>query len=107
MTKATVAIKYEHRELAELMVKDQGIKKGHWMIQASYTWAATNVVGEDGGPSGPGAISVLTNIGIQELDEPGPFTVDASTLWEKKPARKRQRATPKKRRGAPAGKARA
>ncbi len=84
--------KYDHKELAALMVRDRGIKKGHWMIQASYSWAVTNVVGEDGGPSGPGALSVLTSIGIQEAEKPTPFTVDAAEVWnQEKPGRKRRR----------------
>ena len=94
MPKAT-GIKYDHKELAALMMKDQGIKKGHWMIQASFSWAITNVVGTDGGPSGPSALSVLTTIGIQEAAKPGPFTVDAATLWEKPPARRKPRKAKK------------
>lgn len=96
MPKATTAIKYDYKELAALMMKDQGIKKGYWMIQASYSLAATNVVGEDGSPTGPGAITILTSIGIQEAAEPTPFTVDAAKLWGKKPAGRKRRKTAKK-----------
>lgn len=91
----TTTIKYDHQELAALMVKDQGIKEGHWMIQAHFSFAVSNVAGPKDGPSGPGTISVLTNLGIQQAAEPGPFTVDAATLWKKAPARSRRRKSKK------------
>lgn len=83
MPKATTVFKYSHQELAALMVKDQGIKKGYWMIQANFGWSVSNVVDPTGDVSGPGTLSILTSIGIQEAAEPTPFTIDASTLWEK------------------------
>lgn len=89
------AIKYTLKELTAMMIKDQGIKKGHWMLQATYSWAVSNVVGADDGPSGPGTLSVLHGIGIQAAPEPGPFTVDAVTLWEKKPATRKRRKNKK------------
>ena len=85
------ATKYTLKELTELMVKDQGIKKGHWMIQATFSWGVTNVVGPAGGPSGPGSISVLAAIGIQESAEPSPFTIDAAEVW--KPVRRRRKTS--------------
>ena len=91
----TTAINYTIKELTALMMKDQGIKKGHWMIRAVFSWAVSNVVSPGGDASGPGSFSVLTGVGIQESAEPGPFTVDAATLWEKKPATRRRRK-PKK-----------
>lgn len=99
MPKATTTFKYDHHELAALMVRDQGIKKGYWMIQASFSWAVSNVVSPEG--SGPGALSVLTGIGIQEAEKPTPFTVDAADVWNENPARRRRRKAP------PATKARA
>ncbi len=96
MPKATTAIKYNHRELAALLVKDQGIKKGHWMIQAEFGWSVSNVVDPTGEVSGPSTLSILTSIGIQESEEPTPFTVDAATLWEKKSTKRKQGATAKK-----------
>lgn len=92
MPKTTAVTKYDHKELAALMVRDLGIKKGHWMIQASFSFGVSNVVDEAGGASGPGALSVLTGIGIQEAAGPTPFTVDAAALGEKPATRKRRKA---------------
>ena len=101
MPKTTAVTKYDHKELATLMVRDRGIKKGHWMIQASFSFGVSNVVDEAGGASGPGALSVLTGIGIQEAEKPTPFTVDAADVWNENPASRRRRKAP------PATKARA
>ena len=95
MPKAT-ATKYTLKELTELMVKDQGIKTGLWMIQATFSWAVTNVHDPTGGPSGPGALSVLSAIGIQESAEPSPFTIDAAEVW--KPERRRRKTSAAKKR---------
>ena len=89
----TTAFKYTLKELTALMVKDQGIKKGDWMLQATFSWAVSNVVSPGGDPSGPGALSVLTGVGIQEAAEPGPFTVDAATLWEKKSGTRKRKTS--------------
>ncbi|MCH8994348.1 MAG: hypothetical protein IH959_05190 [Chloroflexi bacterium] len=95
MPETTAVTKYDHKELAALMVKDQGIKSGHWMIQATFSWAVTNVVSSADSPSGPAVLTVLAGIGIQEAAEASPFTVDAATLWEETPARRRRRKNKK------------
>ena len=88
MPRATSVIRYDHKELAALMVKDQGIKKGLWMIQANFGWSVSNVVDPTGEISGPSTLSILTSLGIQEAEEPTPFTVDAAEVWaEAKPAK--------------------
>lgn len=91
----TTAFKYTLKELTELMVKEEGIKKGHWMLQATFSWAVANVLSTEDGPKGPGAMSILTNVGIQEIPEPGPFSIDAAALWKKTPARRKPRKAKK------------
>jgi len=77
---------YSHKELTELMVRDRGVKSGHWMILVRFGHTAANVAPPTGdsavvGPMGPATVSVIVEIGIQRVDEPGPLTVDASKIW--------------------------
>lgn len=81
---------YSHRELTTLMLRDRGIRSGHWMILVRFGHAAANVAppSDDSGvvgPMGPATISVIVETGIQRVDEPGPLTVDAATLWKRSP----------------------
>jgi hypothetical protein len=64
------------------MIRERGIKSGLWMIWTRFNFAVTNIVGADGGPSGPGVISQLIEVGIQK-SEPGPLAVDAAEVWAK------------------------
>ena len=83
-------IKYDLKELTALMLRDQGIRSGLWMIWTRFAQAVTIIAppeAEPGGPAGPGAIAIVTEVGIQKVDQPGPLSVDASEVWkEKKPA---------------------
>jgi hypothetical protein len=78
-------IKYDLREITALMLRDQGIRSGLWMIWTRFAQGATNIAppkDEPGAPAGPGTISVLVEVGIQRVKEPGPLSVDASELWK-------------------------
>ena len=85
---------YGLKELTALMLRDQGIRSGLWMILARFTFGFTNIAppkDEPSGPAGPGMVAVLTEIGVQRVSEPGPLSVDASEIWkEKKPERARK-----------------
>jgi hypothetical protein len=93
-------IRYSLKELTALMVRDQGIRNGLWMIWTRWGHSVTNIyppkdVAEQ--PAGPGVVSVLVEAGIQKADEPGPLTIDASELWgeeveEKKTEEKARRS---------------
>ena len=73
----TIQIDYKLRELTELMVKDRGIREGHWMILVRFLQGALTV--EDGtGGMGPASISRIESIGIQRVPEPNSISVDAS-----------------------------
>jgi len=87
-------VTYSHQELTHLMLRDRGIRSGHWMILVRFGHTAANVAPpmDDTaapGPMGPATISVILDVGIQRVDEPGPLTVDASKIWSarSKPAR--------------------
>lgn len=77
-------LEYGLQELTELMVRDRGITKGHWMILVRFTWAAANL---ETGPQdvAPALISRIQSIGIQEVPTPNPISVDASQLNKQEP----------------------
>ena len=87
-------IKYDLKEITALMLQDQGIRSGLWMIWTRFSFGATNIAppeDQPGGAVGPGAVAVLIEVGIQRVEEPGPLSVDAAEVWKEKkprPARK-------------------
>ena len=88
-------ITYDLKEITALMLRDQGIREGLWMISARFSFGATNIAppGDEPGPVGPSAIAMVREIGIQRVPEPGPLSVDASEVWkEEKPGRRRKLA---------------
>lgn len=84
-------ITYSLKELTAVMLRDQGIRSGLWMIWTRFGHTVTNIAppkDEPGQPAGPGVVSVLFEVGIQRSERPGPLTVDASEIWkERKPRR--------------------
>ncbi len=88
-------INYDLKELTALMLRDQGIRSGLWMIWTRFSFGAANVAppgDQPGGAVGPAGIAVLTEVGVQRVEEPGPLSIDASEVWkEEKPARARKR----------------
>lgn len=93
-------VRYDFKELTALMLRDQGIRSGLWMIWTRFGHAVTNIFppeGEPGGAAGPGVVSILTEVGIQRVPEPGPLSVDASEVWkEHKATARRKSARPEK-----------
>jgi hypothetical protein len=87
-------IKYDLKELTTLMLQDQGIRSGLWMIWTRFNFGAANIFppeDQPGGAVGPAAIAALTEVGIQRVEEPGPLSVDAAEVWkEKRPSRPRK-----------------
>lgn len=80
-----VPIVYDLKELTALMLREQGIRSGLWMLWTKWAFGAMNITPPEdqaGGAVGPGAVAVLIEIGIQRVDEPGPLSVDASEIWK-------------------------
>ena len=70
------------------------------MIWSRFAQAVTNIAppeSEPAGLAGPGAITVLIELGIQKVDQPGPLSVDAAEVWKaEKPAASKRRHAKKK-----------
>jgi hypothetical protein len=105
MAEPTQLLMYDHEELAALMLKDQGITSGLWRLTLGMNLTAGNfgVPGTEG--VHPGNVAVVTKIGIQKVDAPGPLVVDAGALDKRRdvavPAKKN--ASAKKGGRKPAG----
>src|SRR6266702_3330725 len=60
-------IKFTYKELAELMVKKQGIKEGHWAVYLRF-----GIVGANTGPTEdaavPTAVVPVLEIGLQRVE---------------------------------------
>ena len=89
-------ITYDLKRLTALMLRDNEIRSGLWMILVRFNYSFTNIAppkDQPGGPAGPALIAVVAEIGVQEVSEPGPLSVDAAEVWKEKkpgPARKRR-----------------
>lgn len=75
---------FDHKELAEALIRHQGIREGLWGISVEFTLAATNVpTGADGKTISPAAINIVQRIGIQRFPEGNNLTVDAAKVNSK------------------------
>lgn len=73
---------YGLKELAEILVKEQKLKKGHWCLSVQYGLGAGMVQGSYQAAAGtyPTALVPVLSVGIQEVDAPNDISVDASKL---------------------------
>lgn len=78
MSEATQYL-FNFKELAEMMIKKQGINEGLWSIYVKFGINAANV-GFGGSDFFPTAVVPIMEIGIQKQDEMTPLAVDASVV---------------------------
>jgi hypothetical protein len=72
-------IDYTNKELVVVMLKDQGIHEGNWVLAAKLSFSAMNV-GEspDGSDASPAGVVAVTGVRLERVTEPLPFSVNAS-----------------------------
>jgi hypothetical protein len=72
---------FDYKEVAEALIKKQGIHEGLWGIYMEFGITGANI---NPGPSKdiivPGAIIPVLKIGIQRFDKPSSLTVDAAEV---------------------------
>ena len=72
---------FTYKEVAEALIKKQGIHEGLWGIYMEFGIGAANIPTD---PSGqallPAAIVPVAKIGIQRFDKASPLTVDAAEV---------------------------
>ena len=78
----TTQIRYSHKELTELILRDRGITSGHWTIYITFHFMGANV-GLEEGDLKPVAMTFVESIGVTRVPEPNPLSVDASKLEDK------------------------
>ena len=72
-------ISYTNKEILILMIKDQNIHEGHWVLGAGFAFGAMSMgQSADGADASPTAIATLSGLGIERIPESVPFSVDAS-----------------------------
>ena len=83
-------ILFKFTEIAEMMVKQQGIHEGNWLVLLKFGIGAANAPVATG-ELRPTALVPVMDIGLQKTEEPNPLSVDAAVVnprpgKQKKPA---------------------
>jgi hypothetical protein len=72
---------YSHRELAEILVKAQGLHEGIWTLTITLSFGAANIgTSPEANDLSPAGVVRVQNIGLQKADEMTPLSVDASIV---------------------------
>lgn len=82
----TKQIAYSFKELAEILVKEQGIHEGFWGIYVRFGIKALNM-GETEADLKPTALVPILEMGLGRMDEVNSLSVDAAVV---NPAPKRR-----------------
>jgi len=87
-------IMLSHKEIAELLVKNQCIHEGLWGIQIKFGIQGANI---GSGPDNlhPAAIVPIIQIGIRQYTESSSLTVDAAVVNPKKKKTAKKKAKSK------------
>lgn len=72
-------IMYSFKELAALMVKDQGMHEGYWGLSVRFGISATNA-GVSESDLRPTALVPIVEIGLQKFEEVNNLSVDAAEV---------------------------
>jgi len=73
------SISYKNPDLLALLLKDQGIHEGLWMLMINFGMGAGNV-GTDENSVFPTAMVQVAGVGLMRAPVPGPAVVDASVV---------------------------
>lgn len=72
---------FDHKEVAELLVKKQDLHDGLWILNVEIGQAAVTVPGPDGKSLFPAAVSIVQRIGLKKHQgAPSNLTVDAAQV---------------------------
>lgn len=72
---------YSNKELVAVLLRDQGIHEGHWILAAKLSFTAMNI-GQlaDGTDASPAGVVAVTGIQINNVPEALPFSVNAADV---------------------------
>lgn len=88
---------FDHKELAEILIKQQGITEGLWGIYVEFGFAAANINTEPGSKVVvPGTLNFVQKVGIQQFPEANNLTVDATHVNPRSPSKSTKRPSKRK-----------
>ena len=70
---------FSHRELVEILVKQQGLHEGIWGLYVRFGLGASNV-GESPTQIHPAAVVPIIELGLQKFDKETSISVDAAKV---------------------------
>jgi hypothetical protein len=71
---------FSYKEVAEALIKRQGIHEGFWGIYMEFGLAGANINPGPEDVTVPAAIVPILKIGIHRYDKPNPLAVDAAEI---------------------------
>ena len=76
---------FDHREVAELLIKQQDIHTGLWTVYFEFGFTAATVpTGPDMKTFAPASINFINKVGIQRVEIPSNLSVDAAVVNPRK-----------------------
>lgn len=69
---------FDYKEVAEALIKKQGLHEGLWHIGIEFGFAAQNIRTPNG--FAPAAVIPVNKIGLTRTEEPNNMTVDAAEV---------------------------
>jgi hypothetical protein len=77
----TQQILFSHKDIAEMLIKRQGLHEGSWGICIEFGISIGSLeFPPQSGNTAPGAVLAISKIGIQRFDAPNPLAVDAAEV---------------------------
>lgn len=74
-------INYSNNELVNLILKNERIHDGNWILAINFGFTAMNIrQSEDDREISPSGIVSVQKIGLRRVSEPLPFSVDAAVV---------------------------
>lgn len=75
---------FNYKEMAEILIKHQGIHEGLWQVYFKFGIQAANMAFNDASNYLPTAMIPILEVGIQKSEKEAPLTVDAAKINPKK-----------------------
>jgi len=72
-------IMFSYKEVAEALIKKQGLNEGLWMLSVNFGMQATNIGANDTDLK-PSAVVAILGIGLNRTDKETGLTVDAAKV---------------------------
>jgi hypothetical protein len=70
---------YSNKELVEMMLRDQEIHEGNWVLAANLSFTAMNFgQSPDGSDASPAGVVAVTGVLLERVPAPLPFSVNAA-----------------------------